>query len=77
MFTQITSCKTFSNGDDIVHAPEQHGHIHGTTHFVTFNINDICTTFSHEELIKALEKFFNIHGSEFGMVIVPRNSPSR
>ena len=71
MFNQITHCKTFSNGDDIVHALGEHvkqGHLHATTHFVTFNINDICTKFSHETVIKALETFLNIYGSEFGTV---------
>ena len=67
MFNQITGCKTFANSDDIVHTLEQydkHGCLHETTHFVTFNINDISTQFSHEMALQALEKFLTIHGSE-------------
>ena len=70
MFNQVTGCKTFVNcSDDIVYTMEQyikHGYLHETTQFVTFNINDICTKFSHESVIKALETFLNsIHQSEF------------
>ncbi|CAF2717588.1 unnamed protein product [Rotaria sp. Silwood2] len=67
IFNQIASCKTFANSDDIVYTLEQyvkHGYLHETTHFVAFNINDICTKFSHEKAIKALENFLNMHSSE-------------
>jgi len=70
MFNQVTGCKTFANGsDDIVYAMEQYvkqGYLHETTQLVTFNIHDICTKFSHESVIKALETFLNyIHQPEF------------
>ena len=71
MFNQVTGCKTFTNSADIVYTLEQFvkdGHLHQTTQFVTFNINDICTKFSHEIMIQALENFLNIHGSELEMV---------
>jgi len=67
MFNHVTGCKTYLNGDDIVYDLEQYvknGYLQETTHFVTFNINNICTRFSHEMAINALEKFLRIHKSK-------------
>ncbi len=67
IFNQAYGCKTFSNGADAVHALEQYakdGHLRSTSLLATFNVNDFCTRFPHEETIKALEHFLNVHGSQ-------------
>jgi hypothetical protein len=76
MFNQVTHCQTFSNGDDIVYALEQHvkhGYpLHQNTQFITFNINEICTKFSHERIIEALEKFLHFHESELHSIMTEK-----
>jgi len=65
IFNQTFGCKTFSNGADAVHALEQYakdGHLRSTSLLATFNINDFCTQFPHEENINALEDFLNRYG---------------
>lgn len=67
MFNKTTGCKTYLNSADVVYDLEQYvknGYLQETTHFVTFNINNICTTFHHEMAINALESFLHIHRSE-------------
>ena len=67
MFNEITGCQKFSNADDIVYTFEQYakgGHLQETTNLITFNINEICLKFSHEDAIKALEKFLDLYGSQ-------------
>jgi hypothetical protein len=77
MFNQVIGCKTFSNGDDLVYALEKHvkhgHHLHKNTQFVTFNINDICTKFSHEIVIQALENFLHIHESELHLIMTEKD----
>ncbi len=71
MFDQMTHCQTFSNSDDLVYSLEQYvqqGYLRETTSFITFNINNICTKFSHPEVIDTLEKFLHIYASKFGTV---------
>src|SRR5690348_2049195 len=73
MFNHITGCKTYLNeANDIIYDLEQYvknGYLQETTLFVTFNINNICTTFSHEMAINALEKFPRIHRSKLQTII--------
>ncbi|CAF3021136.1 unnamed protein product [Rotaria socialis] len=67
MFNQITGCRKFSSGDDIVYTLEQYvkdGYLLRTTQFGTFNINEITLKFSHEMAIKALETFLGLYGSQ-------------
>ncbi|CAF1322746.1 unnamed protein product [Adineta steineri] len=67
IFNRVYGCKTFFNGADAVHALEQYvknGHLQSITFLATFNINNICTRFPHDETIKALENILNIHGSQ-------------
>ncbi len=73
MFNQVTGCKTFSNSDDLVYSLEQHikhGYpLQQNTQFITFNINEICTKFSHELAIQALETFLHFHDDELHSVM--------
>ena len=72
MFNQVTGCRTFKKNTELVDALEhyqQQGHLRETTHFVTFNINDICTKFAHDIAIKALDKFLCAHRSELETVV--------
>ena len=67
IFNRAYGCKTFSNGADAVHALEQYvkdGHLRSTTLFATFNVNDVCTRYPHEETINALKDFLNSCGTE-------------
>ena len=62
MFNQTFGCKTLSNGADAVHALEQYakdGHLQSTSLLGTYNINDFCTRFPHEETVQALEDFLH------------------
>ena len=71
MFNQITGCKTITNRYHVVYTLEEytkHGYLRTTTYFITFNIINICTKFSHEKAIKALEHFLHIYGSELHTV---------
>ena len=77
MFNQVTGCKTFSNSDDLVYTLEQHikhGYpLQQNTQFVTFNINEICTKFSHELAIQALETFLSFHASELHLMMAEKD----
>ena len=76
MFNQVTGCKTFSNSDDLVYTLEQHikhGYsLEQNTEFITFNIHEICTKFSHELAIQALEKFLQFHASELHLIMTEK-----
>ena len=67
----MNGCRTFCNGDGIVYSLKQsarQGYLCETTNFVTFNINYICTRFSHEDVIKALEHFLGVYATEHDTV---------
>lgn len=64
MFNHKFGCQTFSNGADAVHALEQYAkdsHLKSTSLFASFNINEFCTRFPHDETIQALEDFLHCY----------------
>ncbi|CAF1390223.1 unnamed protein product [Rotaria sordida] len=67
LFDQLTGCRTFRNGIDVIENFESYtrnNYLQSTTLFVKFNIYEICTEFSHEIMIKALEHFLLIYGTQ-------------
>ncbi|CAF5104595.1 unnamed protein product, partial [Rotaria sp. Silwood1] len=70
LFHQLTGCRTFRNGVDVIENFESYArnnYLQSTTLFVTFNIHEICMNFSHEIMIKALEHFLLIYGTQVSM----------
>ncbi|CAF4755972.1 unnamed protein product, partial [Rotaria sp. Silwood2] len=70
LFHQLTGCRTFRNGIDVIENFESYArnnYLQSTTLFVTFNIHEICMIFSHEIMIKALEHFLLIYGTQVSM----------
>jgi hypothetical protein len=62
LFNEATHCKTFYKAIDVIHTMEfyvKSGHLHPTTLFASFNIDELCITFSHQQVIIALEHFLN------------------
>lgn len=75
LFMQVTHCRLFSNGLDVIEVFENYVDnvgLQSTTRFVTFDIDEICAHFSHELTLKALEyflvKFSQIHALD-GLLI--------
>ncbi|CAF3931569.1 unnamed protein product [Rotaria sp. Silwood2] len=67
LFNEATHCKLFSKSVDVIHTLEhyrQDGHLQPTTLFASFNINDLCTKFSHSHAINALERFLHSYVSD-------------
>ncbi|CAF1418077.1 unnamed protein product [Adineta steineri] len=68
-------CKTFHKSIDVIHRMELYaksGHLLPTTLFASFNIRELCLTFSHQQVIIALERFLNDYASDYlvhGMTI--------
>ncbi|CAF3824497.1 unnamed protein product [Rotaria sp. Silwood1] len=61
-FNDATHCKKFHKAYNVIHHMEfyqKSDHLLPTTLFVSFNINDLCLNFSHEQALDALEHFFN------------------
>jgi hypothetical protein len=75
LFNAATHCKTFDNKVDVIHAMKfyaETGHLHPTTLFASFNIDELCITFSHRQTIIALEHFLHDYSSDYlidGMTI--------
>ncbi|CAF2979230.1 unnamed protein product [Rotaria socialis] len=63
IFDRATNCIRFSNGAiDVVHAIEryaQNGHLKPSALFVTFNMDNLTTIFSHDETIAALKSLLS------------------
>ncbi|CAF1454886.1 unnamed protein product, partial [Rotaria sordida] len=62
LFNDATYCKKFHKAYNIIHAMEfyqKSGQLRPTTLFASFNINDLCLNFSHQQVMDALEHFFN------------------
>ncbi|CAF1199715.1 unnamed protein product [Rotaria sordida] len=62
LFNDATYCKKFHKAYNIIHAMEfyqKSGQLRPTTLFASFNINDLCLNFSHQQVMNALEYFFN------------------
>ncbi|CAF4211842.1 unnamed protein product, partial [Rotaria sordida] len=61
IFDRATNCRRFSNGAiDAIHAIEHYaqiGHLKSRALFVTFNMDDLMSTFSHDQTIAALKYF--------------------
>ncbi|CAF3277688.1 unnamed protein product [Rotaria sp. Silwood2] len=67
IFHQQTGCKTFTNGAQLVQTFELYSknqYLQSTTLFITFNIHEMCTKFSHEVMIKALEHFLLTYATQ-------------
>ncbi|CAF2935437.1 unnamed protein product [Rotaria sp. Silwood2] len=67
IFTQATGCRIFTNGADLVQTFELYSRnnaLQSTTLFVTFNIHELCTKFSHDIMFKALEHLLLTYGTE-------------
>ncbi|CAF1342751.1 unnamed protein product [Rotaria sordida] len=62
LFNDATYCKKFHKAYNVIHAMEfyqKNGHLRPTTLFASFNINDLCLNFSHQQVMDALEHFLN------------------
>ena len=62
LFNGATHCKTFHKAIDVIHTMEFYvkcGHLQPTTLFASFNIDELCLTFSHQRVIIALEHFLH------------------
>ncbi|CAF1245622.1 unnamed protein product [Rotaria sordida] len=62
LFNDATYCKKFHKAYNVIHAMDfyqKSGQLRPTTLFASFNINDLCLNFSHEQVITALEHFLN------------------
>ncbi|CAF2145382.1 unnamed protein product, partial [Rotaria magnacalcarata] len=63
IFDRATNCIRFSNGAiDVVHAIEryaQNGHLKPSALFVTFNMDNLTTIFSHDQTIAALKSLLS------------------
>ncbi|CAF5081864.1 unnamed protein product, partial [Rotaria magnacalcarata] len=60
IFDQATNCRRFQNGAiDVIHAIEKYaqmGHLKPGTLFVTFNMDDLTTSFLHDQTMSALKR---------------------
>ncbi|CAF1494537.1 unnamed protein product [Adineta steineri] len=62
LFNDSTHCKKFHKAVNVIHEMEfyqKNGQLQPTTLFATFNIDNLCLMFSHEQVIIALERFLN------------------
>ena len=62
LFNDATHCKKFHKPVNVIHAMnfyEKTGQLQPTTLFATFNIDNLCLMFSHQQVINALERFLN------------------
>jgi hypothetical protein len=60
-------CKKFNKAIDDIHTMEfyqKSGPFRPTILFVSFNINELCTTFYHQQAMVALETFLNDYTSD-------------
>ncbi|CAF3799015.1 unnamed protein product [Rotaria sp. Silwood1] len=61
-FNDATHCKKLHKAYNVIHHMEfyqKSGHLLPTTLFVSFNINDLCMNFSHQQVMDALEHFLH------------------
>lgn len=60
IFDQATNCRRFQNGAiDVIHGIEKYtqmGHLKPGTLFVTFNMDDLTTSFLHDQTMSALKR---------------------
>ncbi|CAF1049518.1 unnamed protein product [Rotaria sordida] len=71
IFNQVTHCTQFSKGIDVIHALEfyqKKGTLQPTTLFIKFNIDKLCITFSHEQVIEALKYFLDHYTSNHDLI---------
>ncbi|CAF2845146.1 unnamed protein product [Rotaria sp. Silwood2] len=64
LFNDATHCKKFHKAYNVIHALnfyQKSGQLRPTTLFVSFNIDDLCLKFSHQQVINALENFLNFY----------------
>ncbi|CAF4515840.1 unnamed protein product [Rotaria sp. Silwood2] len=64
LFNEATHCRKFKKAVDVIHALEfyqKSGQLQPNTLFASFNIDDLCIRFSHEQAINALERFLNAY----------------
>ncbi|CAF4074742.1 unnamed protein product [Rotaria sordida] len=76
LFNDATHCKKLHKAYNVIHAMEfdqKSGQLRPTTLFVSFNIDNLCLNFSHQQVMDALEHFLNSyissHHSIQGMTI--------
>lgn len=70
LFNEATHCRLFSKSINVLHALEyysQSGHLQPITLFASFNIDDLCTRFSHDHAVAAFERF--LHSYAFDHLI--------
>ncbi|CAF2845082.1 unnamed protein product, partial [Rotaria sp. Silwood2] len=66
LFNDATHCKKFHKTYNVRHDMEfyqKSGHLLPTILFTSFNINDLCLDFSHQQVMDALEHFLNSYNS--------------
>ncbi|CAF1182246.1 unnamed protein product [Rotaria sordida] len=71
IFNQVTHCTQFSKGIDVIHALEfyqKKGTLQPTTLFIKFNIDKLCITFFHEQVIEALKYFLDHYTSNHDLI---------
>ncbi|CAM4977967.1 unnamed protein product [Rotaria socialis] len=60
IFDRATNCRRFQNGSiDVIHAMEKYaqmGHLKPGTFFVTFNMDDLTTSFLHDQTMSTLKR---------------------
>ncbi|CAF4818699.1 unnamed protein product, partial [Rotaria sp. Silwood2] len=64
LLNNATHCKKFHKAYNVIHAMnfyEKSGQLRPTTLLVSFNIDDLCLKFLHEQVINALENFLNFY----------------
>ncbi|CAF1468179.1 unnamed protein product [Rotaria sordida] len=62
LFNDATYCKKFHKAYNVIHAMEfyqKSDQLRLTTLFASFNINDLCLNFSHQQVTDALEHFLH------------------
>ena len=62
LFNDATHCKKFHKAVNVIHAMEFYektGQFQSTTLFASFNIDNLCLMFSHQQVIHALQRFLH------------------
>ena len=64
LFNDATHCKKFHKAVNVIHAMEFYEktrQLQPATLFASFNIDNLCLMFSHQQVINALQCFLNNH----------------
>ena len=62
LFNDTTHCKQFHKAVNVIHTMECYektGQLQPATLFASFNIDNLCLMFSHQQVINALQRFLN------------------